>query len=138
VIDETDVPIGYASYYDGDGNPVFDGDYRALDGGVKDGEVAGETESRRYIDSSYSDVLIHSLCDEQVRQVDAVLFTNHLITGKLGAAEINGCVVSRDEAIIYDGSLFINYDIRTRHGNYAFLEIDLPQEPARWTVYWSD
>jgi len=137
IVDPTDAVNGYVSYHDAEGNPVFDGDYRANDGGLKD-DGAGGTVARKFYESSVADTVIQTLSDPQVTHVDAVIYTNHMLTGKVGAATFNGTLVSRDEAIIYNGALFINYDIRTRNGSYEFLDVYLPREPARQIVYWGE
>jgi hypothetical protein len=100
--------------------------------------ISGGTEPRKFYESSYADEVISAAADAQVKHVDAVLYTNHLLSGKVGAAVFNGTLVSRNEAIIYDGALEINYDIRTSGGGYEFLETWLPRQPALKLVYWSE
>jgi len=139
VVDPTDDANGYVSWYDYDGNPVFDGDYTAYDGGKKwvdAGHV--KTTSRRFFESSFSDAEIKAAAGNQVRHIDAVLYTNHMITGKIGACTINGTLVSRDEALIYSGSIDMNYDIRIRDGGYEYIDIYLPREPTYRILYWSE
>ena len=142
-VDPTDASIGYVSHYDSEGRPIFDGDYTALDGGQKDGEPVGGNPDpapvpRRYFESSYSDTLIHSLADPQVQHVDGVLYTNHLLSGKIGACTFNGALVSRDEAMIYSGSIDINYDIRVRQGAFEFLKAFLPEVPIHRVIFWGE
>jgi len=138
VVDPSDDRNGYVSYYDGDGNPVFDGDYTAYDGGkkLKDMLSSAIKVPRRFYESSFSDEHIVANADNQVQHVDAVLYTNHMITGKVGSSVFNGTLVSRDEAIIYNGSLDINYDIRIRDGGYEYIDIYLPREPTYRMLYW--
>jgi hypothetical protein len=136
VVDPTDAVNGYVTGNDPEGQPLFHGDYREFDGGVK-ARDGGGTEPRRYYESSFSDSQIRSLADEQVNRIDAVMYTNHLLSGKMGSATINGVLVSRDEAIIYNGSIDINYDIRIRHGAYEFLDVYLPREPTYRALFWS-
>lgn len=120
--DSSDSYIGYDS--DGiSGNGYwFDGDYTDYDGGTKsDGSV------RKYYESSYDDAYIHSIAESsnQIRQVDAVVYTNHAFSGKVGAFTMNGSIVGRDEAIIYSGSITMNYDLRVKNQGIAFY---LPRE----------
>ncbi len=136
-VDPSDAGIGYVTGYDADGNPVFDGNYRGFDGGLKS-DGSGGTVSRKFYESSLADSVIAAMADPEVRQVDAVIYTNHLLSGKVGAAEFNGVLVSRDEAIIYGGSLTINYDIRVRHGSYEFLDVYLPTEPDHRVLFWRE
>ncbi|MEN8149210.1 MAG: hypothetical protein ABFS86_05270 [Planctomycetota bacterium] len=137
IVDPSDAANGYVSYIDKDGNPVFDGNYRAYDGGMKDDGGGGLT-ARKFYESSFSDAKIRANADSQVRQVDAIIYTNHMLSGKVGASTFNGALVSRDEAIVYDGSLFVNYDIRTSSTGYEFLDIYLPRDPARRIIYWGE
>ena len=132
---------------------MFDGNYRGNDGGTKAtadptelGSTSGQSYSqdattgvsRKFYESSFSDDFISAVSDSQVQHVDGILYTNHLLSGKVGAAVFNGTLVSRDEALIFSGSIDINYDIRTRHGGYEFLDAFLPQEPDHRILYWSE
>ena len=136
-MDPTDAINGYVTGNDAEGRPVFDGNYRAYDGGLKDGDSGG-TEPRRFYESSFSDKHISTLAAEQVTQVDAVMYTNHMLSGKMGSATINGVLVSRDEAIVYNGSIEMNYDLRIRSGGYEFLDVYLPREPTYVRLYWRE
>jgi hypothetical protein len=55
--------------------------------------------------------------------------------GMLGACEFSGTLVSRDEAIIYSGSIEMNYDIRVRDGGYEYIDIFLPRSPTHRRLY---
>jgi predicted acyltransferase (DUF342 family) len=135
-VDPSDEKNGYVSYIDADGRPIFDGDYRAYDGGKKYKDPTNMSQvSRKFFESSYSDQQIADNSDAQLQNIDAVLYTNHMITGKVGSCVFNGTLVSRDEAIIYHGSLDINYDIRIRDGGYEFIDIYLPREPTYRKLY---
>lgn len=136
--DPTDAPLGY----DSDGNPAngyrFDGDYTDYDGGYKT-RIVGETvESvpRRYYESSVDDDYFHSIAESSssIRQVDAVTYTNHAWTGKVGAFTINGSVVARDEAIIYSGSITMVYDVRAHSAGVEHFDFYLPRQLARPVV----
>jgi hypothetical protein len=120
--DSTDSSIGYDS--DGiSGNGYwFDGDYTDYDGGTK-----ADGSARKYYESSYNDSYVHSIAESsnQIRQIDAVVYTNHAFSGKVGAFTINGSIVGRDEAIIYSGSITMNYDLRVKNQGIAFY---LPRE----------
>ncbi len=152
-VDPTDAGIGYVTHLNGDGESMFDGDYRANDGGTKasaDPGVLGTNPgqaytqdattgtSRKFFESSFSDTFINAVSDSQVQHIDGILYTNHLLSGKVGAAVFNGTLVSRDEALIFSGSIDINYDIRTRFGSYEFLNAFLPREPDHRILYWSE
>ncbi len=113
-VDATDADNGYVDYYV-DGDAYFDGDYTGDDGGVKvdaDGNPAG---ARKFYESSFEDSYFRSFCDSGfVTHIDAVCYTNHALTGRMGSTVINGIIVSRDEAIVYSGSLKFAYDLRTK------------------------
>ncbi len=132
---------------------MFDGNYRNNDGGAKAtsdpgglGSTTGQAwsqttvigDNRKFYESSFSDEFIRSVSDTQVKHIDGILYTNHLLSGKVGAVVFNGTLVSRDEAIIFSGSIDINYDLRTRHGGYEFLNAFLPQEPNHRILYWKE
>lgn len=129
--DATDAPLGYDSdNYSGNGY-LFNGNYTVSDGGTKVGGA-----SRKYYESSLADSTITSIgASVNVQNVNAVIYTNHVCTGKLGAFSVNGAIVSRDEAMVYSGSIKMNYDIRVRSRGDDF---HLPRglEPPR-VITWS-
>ncbi|MEZ6195675.1 MAG: hypothetical protein R3F20_08085 [Planctomycetota bacterium] len=68
---------------------------------------------------------ISSLSSVYIARVDAALYTNHAIAGVTlnwgGQIEFNGCVVSRNEAIVYGGDgLSMNHDARLLGGGENF------------------
>ncbi|MHC4469690.1 MAG: hypothetical protein ACYTDY_08220 [Planctomycetota bacterium] len=138
VVDPSDEANGYVSFYDADGRPTFNGDYTAFDGGLKDADGGADPESRRFYESSFSDDFIDNISDQQVTHVDGILYTNHLLSGKIGDSVFNGCLVSRDEAIVYHGHIFLNYDVRVKGGGYEFIDIFLPREATYRTLWMRD
>ena len=125
-VDETDADIGYVSGYSG-GEPYFDGDYTATDGGCKD-NGGGGCANRRYYESSLSNSDIRSIAapSNQIRNVQAITYTNHAWAGRVGAFTMDGSIIARDEAIIYSGNIDMNYDVRAWEG-YGSLDIFLPR-----------
>lgn len=123
-IDPSDASIGYDTNPDPT-NYFFNGDYTAYDGGKK-----ADNTNRRFYESSVSDNTIRSVAvsSSQIRQVDAVTYNNHAFSGKVGAFSINGCLVCRDEAIIYSGSIKLNYDMRAYGNGMEYLDIYLPRD----------
>jgi len=122
--DSSDFSLGY----DSDGDPtngyVFDGDYTAEDGGLKN-----DGTNRLYYESSFSDAEIQAAKPENnIKQVDAIIYNNHACTGKVGSFDINGSIVSRDEAIIYSGSIDMNYDVRAFGEGIEHIDIYLPRD----------
>lgn len=146
VVDPTDDANGYVSSYDSEGRPVFDGNYTGYDGGRKNAPPPGSADgvtvddgARRYYESSFADAYIDSIADKkEVEHVDAVIYTNHLLTGKIGQTVFNGALVSRDEAMIYKNHLTINHDVRIRGNGYEFMDIWLPREPSYRILFWCE
>jgi hypothetical protein len=133
-VDQTDSVNGYVTSRDGNGDPVFHGDYTAYDGGKK-----RDGTNRRFYESSFTNAEIQAKADSgSVTQIDAVLYTNHLLTGRVGACTWNGSLVSRDEAIIYSGTIRMNHDVRLRGDGYENLDIFLPREPDYRILYWGE
>ena len=127
--DSSDSSLGY----DSDGNSgngyYFAGDYTALDGGTKTDGL-----DRRYYESSYPDGYVSSITDSysNITQIDAVTYTNHAVTGRVGELTMNGSFVSRDEAIGYSGHLTMNYDVRAQleqvaDNFYLPRQLDVPR-----------
>ncbi len=130
--DKSDADIGYGTKND----PTFDGNYINYDGGKKtnikwkdvfnydtwqwEKVPVVKEEARRYYESSCDldeiEKLVKSIdgrgISTSIQQVDAVLYNNHAILGNIGQCAFNGALVCRDEAIIYYGSLKMNWDIR--------------------------
>ncbi|MFH1063281.1 MAG: pilus assembly PilX N-terminal domain-containing protein [Candidatus Omnitrophota bacterium] len=110
-VDPTDNSIGYVQYY-ASGDPYFNGDYTANDGGTK---IDGT--NRKFYESSYDNTYFASIADDpsQIKNIDAVTYTNHAFAGKVGSFTMNGSIVSRDEAIIYSSDITMNYDVRAKY-----------------------
>ena len=130
------------SWIDGDigypkaGDNVFAGNYTATDGGNKVAQEAvyrqvwngrryqnvldhyeyKSATGRRYYDSVVAPNEISSRAST-ITQIDAVLYNNHGIFGKLGQCTINGSLVCRNEGMIFSGKLFLNWDYRLYSGS---------------------
>lgn len=112
--DITDSSIGY--------NSTFNGDYTAPDSGnkvnytynskTKKYDPSGTT-ARKYYESMVGDQKVKDAIQATaITRVDAVLFNNHAVMGRVGQCQFNGALVSRDEGIIYTTSVKFNWDIR--------------------------
>jgi hypothetical protein len=112
--DVTDSAIGYPS--------TFAGDYTALDSGrtvtytynskTKKYEPSG-TAARKYYESSVgAQKVIENAQATAITRIDAVLYNNHGIMGKVGQCLFNGALVGRDEGIRYATAVKFNWDIR--------------------------
>lgn len=107
-----DADIGYVSYTE-NGVSYFDGNYTNTFG-TKCGTVATNGVPRKYYESSLSDNVFGSLNpQEYIGRIDAMIYNNHLTTGKLTEnAMFNGGIICRDEALIASGRFYINWDPR--------------------------
>ena len=126
------------SWIDGDigypkaGKTKFEGNYTDADGGNKVGVVYkkdryGRTTTeidhyttatgRRYYDSVVAPNVISSRAKTAITQIDAVLYNNHGIFGRLGQCTINGSLVCRNEGMIFSGKLYLNWDYRLYSGS---------------------
>lgn len=72
--------------------------------------------SRRYYESVCLDTEITSRATT-ITRIDAVLYNNHGIFGKIGQCSINGSLVCRNEGIRYSTALNLNWDIRLYSGS---------------------
>ena len=71
----------------------------------------GTTYDRRYYESVALDSEISSRCST-ITRIDAVLYNNHGIFGRLGQCTINGSLVCRNEGLQYSSKLYLNWDMR--------------------------
>jgi len=126
IVDSSDAANGYVSYTDGDGNPWFNGDYTAFDGGTK-----SDGSARRYYESTFPDAFFASVANARIYRMDAVSYTNHAFTGRPDTCAFNGSIISRDEALIYNNSITMNYDLRAKDPNNFFW---LPRTLADPTI----
>jgi len=74
--------------------------------------------------------------DSLPRRIDGLGYTNHLYAGRAKDAVWNGAIMSRDEGIVYNGSVTLNYDYRAKAEGEYYIDIDLPKaanaEPTIW------
>ena len=82
---------------------------------VKDKALA-TVYDRKYYESVVEDREISSRCST-ITRIDAVLYNNHGIFGKLGKCTINGSLVCRNEGLQYTSNLYLNWDIRLYSGS---------------------
>ena len=149
----------------------FCGDYTQKDGGSKV-EVSDKTEwvqkngrwvqqttttiadsqTRKYYETVCPEKLLQYLCKDTqssrgtyqptVTRIDAVMYNNHGIIGHLGNCTINGSLVCRNEAMIYEGALKINWDHRLYSGLSGSMSdaLGLPMDASRppQTLSWRE
>ncbi len=79
---------------------------------------------------------LYSRSDSLPRRIDALGYTNHLYAGRAKDAVWNGAIMSRDEGIVFNGSVTMNYDYRAKQEGEHYIDIDLPKaanaEPTIW------
>lgn len=91
---------------------------------VDDYETHLETVyNRKYYESVCLDREISSRCST-ITRIDAVLYNNHGIFGKLGKCSINGSLVCRNEGLQYSTNLYLNWDIRLYSGSAETVDND--------------
>ncbi|MEI8205866.1 MAG: hypothetical protein WCG03_03215 [Kiritimatiellales bacterium] len=114
--DASDASLGYVSGTH-DGVSYFNGDYTVRDANGT-GTRSDETQ-RLFYNPMISDAALTALgVSSSIGWVDAVLYANHLIAGTFNNASLNGGLVCRDEAIIRNGNLTFNWDIRIGSHSY--------------------
>ncbi len=74
------------------------------------------SSGRRYYDSVVPPNVIASKA-ETITQIDAVLYNNHGVFGRLGGCTINGSLVCRNEGMIFTDKLYLNWDYRLYSGS---------------------
>ena len=78
---------------------------------------------RKYYESVAKDEEISSRCST-ITRIDAVLYNNHGIFGKLGTCSINGSLVCRNEGLQYASKLYLNWDMRLYSGSSESVDND--------------
>lgn len=79
---------------------------------------------RKYYESVARDEEISSRCST-ITRIDAVLYNNHGIFGKLGQCSINGSLVCRNEGLQYTTKLYLNWDMRLYSGSSESVDNDI-------------
>ncbi len=129
----TDATLGYCP---SDGPYQFDGNYAAEDGLQK---VASITSRRERIDgrqvtvktatstpSKFYESLVYEgmLSASTITRIDAVLYSNHGVLGKIGNVDINGSFIARDDIMTPLNWTDFNWDIRL--GSQSLDGLDFP------------
>ena len=128
------------SFTDEDGS-THNGDYTQADGTKRDGST------RKRYESTWSNAEFQALVQQAVnlwghdhkpRRIDALAYTNHLFGGRAKQCNFNGSIISRDEAIVYNDWVNMNYDYRAKAEGEDFIDIDLPRAANAQPVVWLD
>ncbi len=133
VIDPADAALGYHDAgFDAKGRPKFSGDYTQVDE-LGNGQKLDGTP-RRFYESTLPDAEFKKLIDPYLyyrldpseMNIDAVLFTNHTITGFVNTRvlNINGTMIARDDTLTFLETMFnINHDVRLFDDSAKGLEL---------------
>lgn len=78
---------------------------------------------RRYYESVCESSEITSRAST-INRIDAILYNNHGIFGKIGQCSVNGSLVCRNEGIRYSTSLHLNWDVRLYSGSNETVSND--------------
>ena len=78
---------------------------------------------RKYYESVCRDAEITSRATT-ITRIDAILYNNHGIFGKIGQCSVNGSLVCRNEGIRYTTALNLNWDIRLYSGSNETVSND--------------
>lgn len=127
-------------YIDEDGS-TFNGDYTANDGGKKE-----DNTNRKYYESSWSNTNFHNFFKKAdntyengtITRVDAVSYTNHAFAGRPSNCKFFGSIISRDEGLLYDGSINMFQDPRSYQKAQQYRDIQLPKTASVTQVAWAE
>lgn len=112
------------SYEDLDEDGVYDDNYNWNDVQLQD-------NIRNYDYVPYNVRKYRDIATNYLRRLNGIFYTNHAYTGRVGyGVQINGAIVSKDEAIIYRNTITMNYDERI-HSRYRrdsnwLIDLNLP------------
>jgi len=117
-----------------DGDNVFDNDYN-----WSNVETQAPISSFGNLPSGVT--AFSDLATNRVSKIDAICYTNHAFTGRVGyGVQVNGAIISKDEAIIYRNNITMNYDERI-HSRYRtnsnwLIDLELPLTSRVQIVRW--
>ncbi|MBU4457920.1 MAG: pilus assembly PilX N-terminal domain-containing protein [Candidatus Omnitrophica bacterium] len=131
--------------YEDDG--VFQSQYEDLDGdGVKDGnynwsDIRTQVPISEFTNCPNSVRDFRDVADNALNRMDGIFYTNHAFAGRAGyGMQINGSIISKDEAIVYRNTITVNYDerIHSRYtsGEERFIDVDLPISKSVDIIRW--
>ena len=131
--------------YEDDG--VFQSQYEDLDGdGVKDGnynwsDIRTQVPISEFTNCPNGVRDFKDVADNTLNRMDGIFYTNHAFAGRTGnGMQINGSIISKDEAIVYRNTITVNYDerIHSRYtsGEERFIDVDLPVSKSVDIIRW--
>lgn len=146
-IDPADEDLGYHDAgFDAKNRPLFSGDYTQVDE-LGNGRKLDGTP-RRFYESTLADADFVKLVDPGLyyrnnptqMYIDAVLFTNHTITGFFNTRvlHVNGAFIARDDTLTFLETIFkINHDVRLFDDSARTLELPFSLESPQ-LVQWEE
>lgn len=137
-VSATDADIGYVSYAE-NGTNYFNGDYTATYGEKCSDSNPAAGVPRRLYESSLSDGAFGALSPNgKIRTIQAMLYNNHLTVGYFDQnAMVNGGIICRDEAMILNGRLYLNWDPRVALSADFTPYLPMELKPAE-TIVWTE
>lgn len=138
-VDAKDSNLGYVTSTV-NGQPSFNGDYTATDGGKKlaTSTGTGTPIARRFYESSFSNQYIATYATKP-QNVQGIFYTNHYYGGRPTNYALYGAVIMRDEAILTDNLANFYYDPRISKGALnAYINLFLPRTPTYSTVMYHE
>jgi hypothetical protein len=98
--------------------------------------------ARTFYEASISSNKLKSLSPLlSLTRIDATLYDNHLIAGKIGttgkSSMINGGLICRDEALSLSGKTYINWDPRIAMDTEFKPYLPMGLKPAK-TILWRE
>jgi len=131
----TDADIGYAQYQVGD-DWYFDGDYTAIYGEKSSDADPAVGVDRRYYQTSVSEAMFAALSPaRRITHIDGFIYNNHITTGGFNEGVVNGGIICRDEALLVNGPLYMNWDSRISSDTDFKPYLPMELTPAN-TITW--
>ncbi len=134
----SDESIGYVTSTR-NGTNYFNGDYSVGFGTKAGNTVATNGVLRQYYESSLSDTTFAALSPlTTIARIDAIVYNNHLTAGRFSAdSMINGGIISRDEALILSGKMYMNWDSRVSREDKFKPYLPKELSPGK-TILWRE
>jgi len=120
-----------SAWFDADGDGAVDRNYN-YDSDIKMTDTRASRINGYPMDTDGTPAAYSSAASNNMNRLDGIFYTNHAAAMRLATANaiVNGSIVSRDEAIIFNSTCKFVYDVRV-HSRYAedpnrFVDLGLP------------
>lgn len=131
----------------GEGDGVWDPEYEDIDGdNVRDynynwSSVRTQIPLTDFTNLPNGVTRYSQMATNSINRLDGIFYTNHAFTGRTGyGVQVNGAIISKDEAIIYRNTIQMNYDERI-HSRYRkdpnwLINLNLPAADEVDVLLW--